>query len=102
MWRHAAGTWKIAESAWFYISQTDGWTDIKIWMNTGALKGDRGMGKMFRSKTLHPYVYGENVKDCPKTIALLRAWSVWRSRLGGLGRCERISPARGPAHGRRG
>ena len=83
MWRHPRGTWKVAESAWFYISQTDGWIDIKVWMKTALRKPNPGMGKHFMSKTLRPYVYGEHVKDCPKTIALLRAWSVWRSRWAG-------------------
>ena len=83
MWRHPSGTWKAADSAWFYICQTDGWIDIKIWLKGPLRKPDPGMGTWFMSKTLRPYVYGESVKDCPKTTALLRAWSVWRSRWAG-------------------
>ena len=35
------------------------------------------------TKTIRPYVYGESVDNCPKTMVLLRAWAIWRSRWGG-------------------
>ena len=41
------------------------------------------MGTLFHSKTLRPYIYAETVKDCHRTMCLLWAWAIWRSRWAG-------------------
>ena len=30
--RHASGTWKVWEDLWFYMTETPGFTDIKMHM----------------------------------------------------------------------
>lgn len=81
--RHAPGTWKVWESAWFYITKTPGWTDVKIWVKHAFRGVTNGMGREFFSKTLTPYHYNDEMDDPWRTFLLLRAWSIWRARLGG-------------------
>ena len=35
--RHASGTWKVWQDWWFYMTETPGFTDIKIHMKTPFL-----------------------------------------------------------------
>ena len=78
--RLPAGTWAVWQNPWFYITQTAGYMDIKISIR-GVLRTPQpvGMGTSLMSKTLRPYVYGESVDDCPKTMVLLQAWAIWRA-----------------------
>ena len=71
------------ENPWFFMAQVVGWVDIKIAMRGGPRRTlPVGMGTILMSKTLRPYVYGESVDNCPKTMVLLPAWTSWRSRWG--------------------
>ena len=81
--RHAPGTWKVWESAWFYITKTPGWTDVNIWVKHSFRGRTTGMGRELFSKTLTPYHYDDDMEDPWRTFLLLRSWSIWRARLGG-------------------
>ena len=75
--RHSAGTWTVWENVWFYMTQTPGWTDVKI-----HVKGPFRQvmyGNRFYSKTLTPAHFGEDADNCLGTALLLRAWALWRA-----------------------
>ena len=78
--RLPAGTWKTWESAWFYITQTPGWTDVKISMKMAFRDDVNGMGSQRMSKTLTPRHYDDSLEDPWRSLLLLRAWAIWRAR----------------------
>ena len=81
--RHPAGTFKLWESLWFYITQTPGWLDVKIHIKSPLRQVSTGMGTTSMSKTLTAYHFGE-IQDNPvRTMLLLRGWGIWRARLHG-------------------
>ena len=62
------------------MTQTPGWSDIKIvlkWHFRGVLTG---MGTRQLSKTISPHHYGDDLSNPWRSILLLRAWSIWRAR----------------------
>ncbi|MCP4245284.1 MAG: hypothetical protein GY772_32510 [bacterium] len=80
--RHPNGTWTIWSSAWFYMTQTPGWMDLKIIMREGFKDYLTGMGCIpgQYSKTLTPHHYHDDWDDPWRTKILLRAWALWRCR----------------------
>ncbi len=80
--RHPNGTWTIWGSAWFYMTQTPGWTDLKIIMREGFRSYLTGMGRIRGqySKTLSPHRYHDEWHGPWRTKILLRAWALWRCR----------------------
>ena len=82
-YRHPPGTWKEWENQWFYITQTPGWTDVKCHMKTPFRNCLDGMGWFGNfTKTMSPHMFGETVLEPTRTFLLLRAWAIWRVRLG--------------------
>ena len=80
--RHASGTWKVWEDLWFYMTETPGFTDIKMHMKT-PFRTPEQMGRFQMSKALSPHHYGETVANPVKTRLLLRAWIIYRARMNG-------------------
>ena len=80
--RHPPGTWRVWESAWFYMTQRAGDTDIRMWVKACLCGGKDGMQPPLLSRALTPHNYGETPDDCPRTKFLLRCWCVWRARKG--------------------
>jgi hypothetical protein len=78
--RHQPGTWTIWTSAWFYITKTPGYSDVKCWVKAGFRRTPGGMGSKGLSKTLTPAHYGDEWQDPWRTLLLLRAWALWRSK----------------------
>ena len=78
--RRAAGTWKVYEDLWFYMTQAVGYTDVKMLMKQG-FKPLMGRFQMF--KALAPQHYGETTDNYVKTHLLLQAWAIWRAKLNG-------------------
>lgn len=81
--RHAPGTWTIWSSAWFYITKTPGYTDVKCWVRSPLRNADRGMGVKGLSRTMTPAHYEESWDSATRTVFLLRAWSLWRAEVDG-------------------
>jgi len=81
--RHAPGTWTIWSSAWFYITRTPGYSDVKCWVRSPLRNADRGMGVKGLSRTMTPAHYEESWESAARTILLLRAWSLWRADVDG-------------------
>ena len=91
--RHAPGTWKVFGSAWFYITNSPGYPDVKIYIKNSLRKDeDGGMGRKAMSKTLSVHHFGDQKENPVKTMLLLRAWSFWRCRQNGW---VDAKPARG-------
>ena len=86
--KHPPGTWKVWENKWFYITQTPGWIDAKIWMRNSFRNDFGGMGTQFMSKTLRPHHFDEPLYEPARTLLLLRAWAIWRAKWGGWARQE--------------
>ena len=87
--RHPAGTFKIAESTWFFVTKTPGWIDVKCTMKyqfRGHLEGMANGLPM--SRTLTPYHYGDEWEDPWRSLLLLRSWSIWRARAQGWARAK--------------
>ena len=80
--RHASGTWKVWEDLWFYMTETPGFTDIKMHMKT-PFRTPEQMGRFQMSKALSPHHYGETLANPVKTRLLLRAWVIYRVRMNG-------------------
>jgi hypothetical protein len=78
--RHASGTWKVWEDLWFYMTETPGFTDIKMHLKKSFCT-DEHMGRTEMSKALSPHHYGETVANPVKTRLLLQAWAFYRARL---------------------
>ena len=79
--RVAPGTWNVWEGAWFYMTQTPGYTDLKMHMR-GCFFNDSstGMGRRSGTRTLTPWHYGDALEDPWRTKLLLRAWALSRAR----------------------
>jgi hypothetical protein len=86
--RHPPGTWKLWESTWFYITQTAGWLDIKIWMKGPFRNVTDGMGTSSFSKTLTCHHYGDELDEPWRCLLLLRSWSIWRAKWQGWARAK--------------
>ena len=65
---------------WFYITQTPGLSDVKIWMKMQFRDSVNGMGSSGMSKTLTPRHYGDSLDDPWRSLLLLKAWAIWRAR----------------------
>lgn len=78
--RHAAGTWTIWQSQWFYMTQTPGYMDVKMWVKHALRNPVTGMGARWFSKTLSPHHFGEEIDAPRRTSLLLRSWAVWRAQ----------------------
>ena len=90
--RHPPGTWTVVSTEWFYVTQTDGWIDIKIWIKHPLRGRDPGMGTWLIPKTPYGHMCTGSM---PKT-ALARCVFCLCGRAGGLaGRdgLRRRSPA---------
>ena len=87
-YRHPAGTWKIWENQWFYMTQTPGWIDIKCWMKMPFRTVTHGMGTTNMSKTITPYHYGDLWENPWRSKLLLRSWCIWRARWQGWARAK--------------
>jgi hypothetical protein len=86
--RHPAGTWKIWESTWFYVTKTPGFLDVKCHVKRQFHGVSEGMGVSSLSRTLTPHHYGDLWEDPWKTMLLLRSWSIWRARWQGWARAK--------------
>ena len=86
--RHPAGTWKIWEGTWFYMTKTPGWIDMKCWVKAHFRTDGEGLGRTSTSKTLTPYHYGNDWDNPWRTMLLLRSWTVWRARWLGWARAK--------------
>jgi hypothetical protein len=86
--RHPAGTWKIWESPWFYVTKTPGFSDVKCHVKRQFHGVSEGMGISSLSRTLTPYHYGDLWEEPWKTMLLLRSWSIWRARWQGWARAK--------------
>ena len=79
--RAAPGSWNIWEGLWFYMTQTPGYTDVKMHMRVCFYNNSStGMGRRSRTKTLTPWHYGDALEDPWRTKLLLRAWALSRAR----------------------
>ena len=78
MRRLPPGTWSVWESLWFYMTQTPGWTDVKVYIKGALCQYTTGMGRDAMSRTLTPWHYLELQTDPRRTKLLLQAWCVWR------------------------
>ena len=78
--RQPAGTWKVWESLWFYMIQNPGWRDVKLLMKRPLCNSTTGMGTAQHSKTMSPHLLGEQLEAPVRTMAVLRAWVIWRAR----------------------
>ena len=79
--RAPTGTWNIWEGAWFYMTQTPGYIDVKMHLKGNFYKDyGGGMGRRAGSRTLTPYHYGDSLEDPWRTKILLRAWALNRAR----------------------
>jgi hypothetical protein len=78
--RHPPGTWTIWSSAWFYITKTPGWIDLKVHMKMPFRNVTQGMGISAMSRTVSPHHYGDSWEDPWRSVLLLRSWSIWRAR----------------------
>lgn len=71
-----------SDGVYFYISNNEGSPDVKVRLHatwtTEAHLGHRDM-----SKTLTPTNFGETRQNPARSMALLRAWVLWRARRGG-------------------
>ena len=66
----------------FYRTQTPGFTDIKMHMQTPfRIVGQMGSYEM--SKALSPHRHGETRDNPVKTRLLLESWAIYRARLNG-------------------
>jgi hypothetical protein len=88
LYRHPPGTWKVWESTWFYMTQTLGWIDIKIWMKGPFRNVTTGMGMTSFSKTLTCHHYGDQLEDPWRCMLLLRSWSIWHARWQGWAKAK--------------
>ena len=57
---------------------------------------DEEMGRKAQSRNIRPSIYGEDIHSCPKCQLVLRAWAVWRMKLGDwaerrLGRLRQVA-----------
>ena len=80
--RHASGTWKVLEDLCFCMTETPGFTDIKMHMKP-PFRTEEQMGRFQMSKALSPHHYGEAVANPVKTRLLLKAWAIFRARVNG-------------------
>ena len=79
--RASSGTWNVWEGVWFYMTQTPGYTDLKMNLRGSFHKDyDGGMGKRSPGKALTPAHYGDSLEDPWRTQILLRAWALRRAR----------------------
>jgi len=80
--RRAAGTWKVWESQWFFMTQTPGFLDLKVQLKVPLRNVSEGMGVTEMSKALSPHLVGggDTIAQPVRTKFLLRAWTIWRSR----------------------
>ena len=81
--RHAPGTFKFEENAYFYFTKTPGYSDIKVIMKNPFRNSSGGMGTSSMSKTLSPHMFDESWDSALRTVVLLRAWCIWRARMHG-------------------
>ena len=81
--RHAPGTFKFEENAYFYFTKTPGYSDVKVIMKNPFRNSSGGMGTSSMSKTLSPHMFDESWDSALRTVVLLRAWCIWRARMHG-------------------
>jgi hypothetical protein len=77
--RMPAGHWKVWDHPWFYMTDTAGYTDIKM-MIKGCWSTPLHMGAFSKSKAVTPAHFGDPAGNTVRARVVLRAWAVWRSR----------------------
>ena len=78
--RHAAGTYVVWTSGYFFLSDHPDQKLLRVQMY-GHWGRDDQMGNRQMSKHLAPSQFGEARADPRVTNALLRAWALWRMGL---------------------